>query len=411
MQCDEQTPRCANCVVRATECIYPPRPSPSPSVLEGVRGGTADNAGSAAAQTEPSLQGQMALREDSFASSSSDAVETPAIQPMNLSVTAFSSTPGSSRILELELMHRWSTKTWASLYSVPDDQPFLQEHLPRAALFESYMMNGLFALAAADLAHSGQSDYLAIAYEYSTRATADYQVALQNVGRDNVHAIYAFAMIANIFNFSMPALAPTAFTRMRAAFDTVSSASDFIITHAHWRPPCSSLVLSGSLQHDMDLLSANTRAALDRLTSLSEQIRVPSPLAGPSSALAADVRVYQLAISHVKNSFAEDARGAVKGYCFCICDVVPSEYMAAVRAWEPMALIILMYFGVVVNQSSKEVMMWWIKSSGKELVEEVAAMLHEMPVAQMPDVQNAISWAREEVGLRDPMVPIVREAY
>jgi len=52
-----------------------------------------------------------------------------------------------------------------------------------------------------------------------------------------------------------------------------------------------------------------------------------------------------------------------------------------------------------------------IKSSGKELVEEVAAMLHEMPVAQMPDVQNAISWAREEVGLRDPMVPIVREAY
>ncbi|KAJ6437429.1 PKS-NRPS hybrid synthetase [Purpureocillium lavendulum] len=323
------------------------------------------------------------------------------IQPLSLSATAFSSTPGSSRLLELELMHRWSTKTWASLYSVPDDQFFLQEHLPRTALFESYMMNGLFALAAADLASSGRPEYLPIAYEYSTMATADYQVALQRVSRDNVHGIYAFAMMANIFNFSMPALSPSALTRMKVAFDTVAGASDYIMTYAHWRPPCSSLVRSGSLQPNMGLLSSGTRSALDRLRSLSRQIRVPASFAGTvnnNSSLAADVRVYQLAISHIENSFAEDAEGKVKGYCFCICDVVPPEYMAALKACEPMALLILMYYGVVVNQSSN-IMMWWIKSTGKDLVAEVAAMLQETSIARMSDAQEAISWAREEVGL------------
>lgn len=297
-------------------------------------------------------------------------------------------------------MHRWSTKTWASLYSVPKDRLFLQEYLPRASLSESYMMNALLALAAADVAHSGRSEYVPVAYEYSNQATADYQVALQHITEDNVQRVYAFAMLANIFNFAMPELSPTAFDRVSAAIDTVANASDFVATHVNWRPPCSAAVRAGggALPASAAAIDADTRAALARLVSLSRRVRVPAPpraVAVPAS----DVAAYRLTLAHVGNSFAEDARGEVKGYCFTICGAVPAEYMAAVKACEPMALLIFMYYGVVVHRSSKSMMLWWIKSTGMDLVAELSELLEPTSFAQMADVKQAISWARDQVGL------------
>jgi hypothetical protein len=74
---------------------------------------------------------------------------TDSISP---STVTFSNTPESHRLLELELMHRWSTRTWMGFYSIPEDGDYLQVHIPRGVLKSSYLMNGNFATAAIDLA-------------------------------------------------------------------------------------------------------------------------------------------------------------------------------------------------------------------------------------------------------------------
>jgi hypothetical protein len=52
------------------------------------------------------------------------------------------------RMLELELMHCWSTTTFKSLCSVPEDQHYMQFILPQEALRYDFLLNGIFVAAA-----------------------------------------------------------------------------------------------------------------------------------------------------------------------------------------------------------------------------------------------------------------------
>lgn len=52
------------------------------------------------------------------------------------------------RLLELELMHLWSTTTYKGLCSVPEDQHYMQLVLPQEALRYDFLLNGIFVAAA-----------------------------------------------------------------------------------------------------------------------------------------------------------------------------------------------------------------------------------------------------------------------
>jgi hypothetical protein len=51
-------------------------------------------------------------------------------------------------MLELELMHCWSTSTYKSLCSVPEDHHYMQLVMPQEALRYDFLLNGIFVAAA-----------------------------------------------------------------------------------------------------------------------------------------------------------------------------------------------------------------------------------------------------------------------
>jgi hypothetical protein len=103
--------------------------------------------------------------------------------------------PPTQRLLELQLMHRWSTITYKSMVSPPADDDYVwQTQLPSWALRHGYLMDGLLALTAFEMANAWEvsadcSDpsggwegemerYIQAATEYQDSALAAFRLDL-----------------------------------------------------------------------------------------------------------------------------------------------------------------------------------------------------------------------------------------
>lgn len=327
-------------------------------------------------------------------------------QPLNASLSgspcAFSSTWELDRRLEQRLMHRWLTRTSWGLYSIPQDVEYLGESLPRAALANGFLIKSLFAITAADLVYSGQKDYMRPALEYHTSAMNDMNIYLSTNVQKNVELLYIFSFFLTVFNFIITTPS-SPFKLLTTTFDLMVSANNLLLeSNGDSRPACHTELLQGLDLRFLHLLDRPTQTALERLTAVSYQIKIQTIdddgniITLPSG----QNEIYQAAIRHIKYSFSENARGVFQNHCWSIVLAVNSKFFAAVKQAEPMALLIALYFGALLDRMGSDTKMtWWVGSYGKNLVKEISEMLQHTSIAQVPDGLEAIAWASREVGL------------
>jgi hypothetical protein len=327
-------------------------------------------------------------------------------QPLNTSLSgspcAFSSTRELDRRLEQELMHRWLTRTSWGLYSTPQDVKYLGESLPRAALANSFLIKSLFAITAADMVYSGQRAYMRPALEYHTNAMNDMNLYLSTNGQKNVELLYIFSFFLTVFNFIITTPS-SPFNLLTTTFDLLISANNLLLANnGNSRPACHTELLQGLDLRFLHLLDLPTRTALERLTAVSHQIKIQATdddgniITQP----AGENEIYQAAIRHIKYSFSENARGVFQNHCWSIVLAVNSKFFTAVKQAEPMALLISLYFGALLDRMGRNTKMtWWVGSYGKNLVKEISEMLQHTFIVQVSDGREAIAWARTEVGL------------
>jgi hypothetical protein len=274
-------------------------------------------------------------------------------------------------------------------------------------------MNGILALSALELARASgtPATYLPAALEYSNKASASFRAELSNITQDNLHLLYYFAMIAATFNFALPPERMSAIDRIGIAFDMVIGAVHIAATNMQWlmESPMSVGTVLGLGNVAMQILDSETLLALDRMTSVSRQMspkslpamkekihvagqEVPSP---PES----ERYMYWLAIAQLKYCFAEDARGLIAGYCLTFIPVAGADFIWAIRKQEPVALFVLMYFGVLMDRYGEDPRMWWITTTGRDLVKETSEILLQTPIAMIPDGREGITWTRQQAGL------------
>ncbi|EEQ88898.1 hypothetical protein RJZ56_004892 [Blastomyces dermatitidis] len=407
VKCDEQGPPCANCVVRKSDCVYQ-LPATKPKVTRKKRTTIAlatlsKNDSSNSRQQSPEERSDLPSGLSSRTASNSSL----AIHPSSSPVT-FSSTIESNRLLELELLHRWTTRTWMGLYSIPADEPYMQIILPRAALKEGYVMNSLLAAAAVDLAlssnESESATYLCAALEYSNKASAGFRSQLENINQDNLHLLYHLAALSAIMQFVLPNRHQTILERVEIFFNLMLGAFSIAMFNIKWLTdaPCSSRDILKYMPLSLDILDSDTIAALEKLSTVARQIRVPasSPMAiyaGDETSLASEE--YLLTLAQLKYSFREDACGRVKGYFLSMIGIGGREFLTAIKKREPMALFMLMYLGVLMDRASKDYMSWWVGLAGRELIEEVSGLLEHSSISQIPEGREGMSWTRQQVGL------------
>ncbi|KAL8298975.1 hypothetical protein RB597_007549 [Gaeumannomyces tritici] len=384
VKCDEQGPPCANCVTRETACVYGTAPCAEIS-QNGVRSG-------------------------------------PLSEP--------------STALEMALLHRWTTTTSLSLCCIEEEYEVMQVLVPQTALKLPFLMDGMMAISALDIAINDEgskyptldADYPLVAARYYDRGLTAFRKLLTG-SRDNLdpeshQAMVIFSSIAGIMNMAMPQfdvgpdVGESSTGRTLAAamihFDMIHGAGQVVLIALDWleagpyptnaRPNWKEDVL-------FELLDEDTKAAVAHLQTVNDMVTredgsLPTP---PSSGKDADgstntdseaarstKAMYKKAISYLEEFFARTLDRNTRGFGLLWPTMAGAEYAAAARRSEPLAILLLMYWGVILHRMSKDY--WWAGRPGRALVREGEVALRSSPHAMLPAWVQSVEWALAAIG-------------
>ena len=294
-----------------------------------------------------------------------------------------------------------------TLYCVPEDQYYAQCHLPRSALRHKYMMSGILALAAMDLARCSQGKdsarYLCAALEYYNEASADFRIQLGNVNRENIDLLYYFGSMAGTIHFLMPSQPSSHIDRFVGLIEILLGAFKIVKYGVRWliEGPTSFKTVLKLTQTNVAVTDPDSLIALDRLSSVSSQL-----LPGLNDELTSDgelplpeVLMYRVLLSQVRDCFAEAELERMKCFWMSSASIGGWGFANALANREPLSLFIMLHLSVLLDRSSKDQFAWWLGSAGKDLIEEISGILQQSPIVQIPGGLEAIDWARSQVGL------------
>jgi hypothetical protein len=351
--------------------------------------------------------------------------QSPASSPRSFSS---SSTTETDRLLELELMHRWSIRSWTCQASTPHCRSYLLQDLPRAALRHGYLLNAILATAAVDLGISSaltsptdSARYFREALGYGTKATADFRTQVKSLAPDNVDLVFYFTSLVAVLQFTvMCDTSVSLIDRVCEYAEMGLKSGRMIFDNMQWMmaspSPLGTIIRDFAVDLSfLDQLDPQTKAALELLSSVSRQVRIPptSPTISGSAVLtgemvltedgagplASDVYIYKLAIGQTKYCYAEELQNRLKGYFHNVFAVAGSHFVSAVRNREPMAIFILMYWAVLVQRAAQDPAMWALVSEGRDIIAETSALLLFSDIIDVPGVREGIAWTRNEVDL------------
>lgn len=294
-----------------------------------------------------------------------------------------------------------------TLYCVPEDQHYAQCHIPRSGLRSNYLMSGVLALAATDLARCSQGKdsarYLCAALEYYNEASADFRIQLANVNSDNIDLLYYFGSMAGTIHFLLPNQPPSSTDRFVRLFEMLLGAFKIVKCGIRWllEGPTSFKRIVDLAQEPVAVTDPDSIIALDRLASVCSQIlpELDNEIGEDGDLPDPQVLSYRVLMSQLRICFAEDELGRMKCYWMSVVTVGGWAFTKALTNREPLALFIMLHIAVLLNRSSKDHMAWWLGGLGPDLLEEISGLLQQSPIAQIPGGLEAIDWARSQVGL------------
>lgn len=292
------------------------------------------------------------------------------------------------RIRELELMHQYSTETCLTFSATAVSAEVWKVFAVQEALKHDFLMDGLLGLAALHIAvkRASQTDeYVDCALEHQNRAFSGFRVALSSLTQENCNALFAFSVVA-----MMGVILSTRFTEDESdnghtgsillLFELLEGIRFVCKGGREWLQHGPFGPVFGLLAVPMPTpQNPNVKLALDELEALNENFSGMKP-EEQHMTLAAAIRDLRICFSKEKELVLVWLAMAGK------------TFMNEFRRGEPMAMLIFLHWGVLLNRLSDE---WWVQDSGKRLVEELAEKLQVGGEKWV----TATLWARYQVGL------------
>lgn len=375
VKCDESGPPCGPCEARGCECEYvQAKGVPAQRRSEPVNGSN---------QTTP---------------------QQPS--PANWSQ--------SERLLELELMQQWTSKTFKSYCgTIEDEYHNWQVFFPKLALKHDCLLDGLFAMSALEIGafseHSDSQDYIDAALEYQNRASAKLREALSNADfetmpQDRHQALWALSSILMVLALAMP---PYAVQPLSGKYSML----DHILTYLELLKGFAVIAMAkGNRLKDDPMLNKykewdeleslpvgpEIQTAFDRLKALNEETYGEGRVSGLCSELVAMANhaACRRAIFFLEQCQAKCSESHTRAYGLAWPIMAGEDFIAAMKAKEPLALLILMHWGVFIEKQSYGI--WYVERVGKHLVEDLS---NEISLLDNVKARDAISWVRQQVEL------------
>ena len=289
--------------------------------------------------------------------------------------------------LDLELLHNYTTTTCFSLSNDPSKQQIWQVAVPREAASHDFLLHALLAISAMNLCYVNPTKrhlYERAAVNHRNLALIKSIPALNEVTADNCHALFAMSSIISVLCFVLP---------YGAQWITLSDPVNDIVS-------VSQLICGVKTV----LHSAREWIALGSLGGLLNYIWDSTTLALPEEARIAFENLFDMnkretrdgSIRDLYNATIQDLKHAFEihtvvmgepGLVFTWLLVVHASYVAQLEKKEPMALVILAHYAVLLHTSNRQ---WWLEGRGARLVHVICQLLP-------PEWLSAIDWPIEAV--------------
>jgi hypothetical protein len=350
VRCDETGPPCGRCKIRGDVCEY------------------------AAPQSRTEDAG----------------VFTSASQGPRASISARSHEvffPGDRHLLELQLMHRWTASTYKCCCTPgADDDEVWQSWVPQFAINHDYLLYGLLSLAAFEIARLAQTRhqqrYIESATEYHGLALSSFRLHISVINSDNIDAAVCMSLMLLVLAFA------SAETRASSSSDDESdSVVQTVLAHVELLRGCAPIIASKQdyLLHNPYVqklkpfeallptpLDPRVEEALVKLAELNDK-RITSSVRDTVPRRTQQVEYWEAcktALGLLRALYEKCVDDSTRGYALGWLNMAGSTYVNAVKDSDAVALLILMYWGVLVAKCGHQV--WWAEQFGGLLVAEIA---------------------------------------
>ena len=305
-------------------------------------------------------------------------------------------------------MNQWSAETYKSFCGTATEEYYTWQVLvPREGLRHDYLLHGVLAMAALNIAMASQdrgcSDYVNTALEYQNLASSSFRAELSNVTEANSQAIFAFSLITMILSLALPQFMtdhPEPISMLDSQvlhYELIRGVGLIVQSSRDWLEG-GPLIRNAERYNSLPFgdLDADTQAAIDRLNAVNEE-RHDLARMESRAAKAQAISIHaacQKAILYLEECFARIVEPLQRGYALAWLGLAGPEYVSAIKQKNAVALLIMMHWGVLAERASYDV--WWAQSAGKNLVKEISDII---AADEDPAFNVALQWTRNEVGL------------
>jgi hypothetical protein len=299
-------------------------------------------------------------------------------------------------IHELELMHHYHECVCFSLSGQPSVQRTWQSAIPKEALSHSGLMHGVLALAALHrscLDRSAHDRYRLAAMRHQNLSIASLRSLIINASAENCNALFVLSTFAVIFVFALPQspIAPTELDTFKEMITIIE------LTKGVWAVAemTRSWLLQGPLR--LLLLPGVWEVRLELPEDIGNALNCL--LLKNHTLMQSDYRraTYDTAIMMLRQAFEILALNPYDhGVGLLWAASMERQYMDLLKAKEPMALVLLAHFGVVLHASRES---WWSGNWGCRLVKAVHDLLND-------HWRSLIHWPMISVGLCTDALPV-----
>ncbi|KAI1407239.1 hypothetical protein F5Y13DRAFT_175374 [Hypoxylon sp. FL1857] len=385
-KCDESGPPCNNCTLRKAKCVYN---RPKVDSLNN-RGSLTMRSRDAGAELWPIT------------------IERP---PGDVGALC-GAYGGPSRLMELELMHQWSTNTYKAFCGIPEDGEYLQVILPRFALEYDYMLNCIMAISSLQIAkligERNATKYVNAGLEYYNRGSSSFRTQLCTMNADNCHVLYMFSAIAIAAQLSIPHHSGSVLDLLVIALDLVNGSTSIGMMGMPWllNSPFPLRLFISRMGASKDLIDPDSRFALARLHAINDQRNraasesVSSDEEGDGVILVRDHELYHMSIEGLEMCFAEEARGLLRGFSTAFPGLAGKPFASLISRSDPFSLLIVMHWAVLLSQLDKNI--WWAQSIAEELAIEIAGLLRTHHPILALEWAEPMSWVFNRLGVSTP---------
>lgn len=298
----------------------------------------------------------------------------------DMDVEDLQSTISHESAQDLELLHHYSTRTSLTLADEEMKREVWQINVPRHAFSHRFLLHGLLSLAALhrsqDYPAAQHSYYIERARKHHSQALSQYIPLLQNINRENCHALFAFSALIGALSYGLLQLADDD-ERPEELMNGVVETFDLLKGSTIIAEQARSWLSRGDLKYFMVLYTAATsstppaehtnHAALESLLDRVQSTPFvrSGDLSGPEGPSTSDGAIYTHSIHQLFRVLETTHSDMPKiGTVLFWPLTVDQAFINLLKARDPTALVILAHYGTALHRLND---VWWLRTLGGRL--------------------------------------------